>query len=53
MVERVDGLTQVALSVITQDLIDRYAVSKSGLVEENAVEMFLHYGIHLSSSFLM
>ena len=28
-------------------------VSKSGLVEENAVEVFHHYGVHLSSSLLM
>ena len=28
-------------------------VSRSGLVEEDAVEVFYHYGVHLSSSFLM
>ena len=28
-------------------------VSRSGLVEENAVEVFHHYGVHLSSSLLM
>jgi hypothetical protein len=33
-------------------LIDMLLVSRSGLVKENAVEEFHHYGVHLSSSFL-
>jgi hypothetical protein len=28
-------------------------VSRSGLVEEDAIEVFRYYGVHLSSSFLM
>ena len=28
-------------------------VSRSGLVEENAIEIFHHYGVQLSSSLLM
>ena len=28
-------------------------VSRPGLVEEHAVEVFHHYGVHFSSSFLM
>ena len=28
-------------------------VSRSGLVKENAVEVFHYYGVHLSSSLLM
>ena len=28
-------------------------VSRSGLVEENAVEVFCHYSVHLSSALLM
>ena len=28
-------------------------VSRSGLVEENAVEVFHHYGVHLFSFFLV
>ena len=32
---------------------DWLLVSRSGLVEENSVEVFHHYSVHLSSSFLM
>ena len=34
-------------------LIGMLLVSRSGLVEEDAVEVFHYYGFHLSSSFLM
>ena len=34
-------------------LISILVVSMSGLVEENAVKVFHHYGVHLSSSLLM
>ena len=34
-------------------LVGILLVSRSGLVEEDAVEVFHHYGFHLSSSFLM
>ena len=41
-------------SIINIDsLIGMLLVSMSGLVEENAVEMFRYYGAHLSSSFLV
>ena len=34
-------------------LVDLLLVSRSGHVEEDAVEMFHYYGFHLSSSFLL
>ena len=34
-------------------LIAILLVRRSGLMEENAVEIFYHYVVHLSSSFLM
>jgi hypothetical protein len=34
-------------------LVGMLLVSRSGLMEEDAVEVFHHYGFHLSSSFLM
>ena len=34
-------------------LLDILLVSRSGLVEEDAVEVFDYYGFHLSSSFLV
>ena len=37
----------------TSWLVGILLVSRSGLVEENAVEVFHHYGVHLSSSLLM
>ena len=33
--------------------VSKQLVSRSRLVEENAVEVFHHYGVHLSSSLLM
>ena len=34
-------------------LVGTLLASRSGLVEEDAVEVFHYYGFHLSSSFLM
>ena len=34
-------------------LVGMLLVSRSGLVEEDAIEVFRYYGFHLSSSFLM
>jgi hypothetical protein len=34
-------------------LVGMLLFSRSGLVEEDAVEVFHYYGFHLSSSFLM
>ena len=34
-------------------LVDMLLVSRSGLVEEDTVEVFHYYGFHLSSSCLM
>ena len=39
--------------VLIDLLIGMLLDSTYGLVEENSVEMFHHYGVHLSSSFLM
>ena len=39
--------------VLIDWLVGMLLVSTSGLEEEDAVELFHHYGIHLSSSFLM
>ena len=36
-------------SVLVRYVITQLFVSKSGLVEENAIEAFHHYGVHLSS----
>ena len=34
-------------------LVGMMLVSRSGLLEENSVEVFKYYAFHLSSSFLM
>ena len=34
-------------------LINMLLFSRSGFMEENTVEVFHHYGVHLSSSFLI
>ena len=49
-------MTSVTKYILTKDaywLVGMLLVSRSGLVEEDAVEMFNYYGFHLSSSFLM
>ena len=45
--------TQNGKSKSIDGLIGMLLVSRSGLVEENAVELFHHYGAYLASSFLM
>ena len=44
---------ELVLSELIDWLIGMLLVSRSGLVEDNAVKMFHHYGVHLFSSFLM
>ena len=49
------GISGELMSICQKPVIDWYCmllVSRSGLVEENAVEIFYHYDVHLSFSFL-
>ena len=39
--------------VVLPDIVFLLIVSRFGLVEKDAVEVFRYYGFHLSSSFLM
>jgi hypothetical protein len=44
--------TFASYTVPTVNMISMLLVSRSGLVEEDAVEVIHYYGFHLSSSFL-
>ena len=48
------NLSMIAVYTINRliNLISMLLVSRSGLLEEDAVEVFHHYDFHLSSSFL-
>ena len=48
-----NSLSKIDLSLINNDwLIDTLLVSRSGLIKENTLVVFHHYGFHLFSSFL-
>ena len=47
------GLISGSPSIVLYWLVGMLLVSRSGLVEDDAVEVFHYYGFHLSSSFLM
>ena len=48
-----DSVDLVYVLSMSYVLIGMLLVSRSGLVEENAVEVLHHYGVHLFSSFSM